>query len=558
MGGGGADGNCRGGGTQKTELLLFPYDFAWGTATSAYQVEGGWKEGNKGLSIWDYFSHTQGKVKHGDNGDITDDHYHLYKDDVKHMAKMGLKHYRLSIAWSRIQPNGVGPANPAGVTFYNDLIDEIVANGLEPMVTLYHWDLPLALQVEQSGWLGGTAVSDAFAEYARLCFANFGDRVKRWVTINEPWCVCVLGFCSGEHAPGRTRDPWREPYVAAHCLLVAHGKAAKVYHDEFKASQGGEVGITLNCDWRVPKPSKDDNKYRRNCAAAERALEFFLGWFADPIYHGDYPLSMRRKLGSRLPAFTEEEKSIIKGSSDFFALNHYSTWYTEDATASQLTPVPASSTDSDADWIIVTDGSSDDSAKDSGKESLNKSQSTSSWGLGSIMSWVHGGNVAEDQLEKKSSVHPFVGPGWYSDSGCLFSSDSSWPKTDMGWGIVPWGLRCLLKWVQDRYSPPGGIVVTENGCALHEPTVESAKADIKRVNFLKGYISAVHQAIYEDKVDCRGYFCWSFMDNFEWAYGFSKRFGLHWVNYETLERTPKESFYWYARVIARNGLYIKD
>eukprot|EP00803_Ostreobium_quekettii_P010866 evm.model.scf_3951EXC.1 EVM.evm.TU.scf_3951EXC.1 scf_3951EXC:4013-7173(-) len=307
----------------------FPDDFVWGVSTAAYQIEGGAVLGGRGWSIWDAFSHTPGKTLNGDTGDVADDHYHRYKEDIAIMASAGIKHYRFSISWPRIQPNGHGPANPEGVAFYNGLIDALLGAGIQPLPTLYHWDLPLTLQVEEDGWLAGAPIADAFAAYARICFDAFGDRVTRWLTFNEPWCSAVLGFGTGEHAPGRSCEPGREPYVAAHTILLAHAKAAKVYREDFKARQGGVIGITLNCDWREPKPDDDQLLLANNCAAAERALEFHLGWFADPLYFGDYPAVMKARCGDRLPAFTDEEKALIKESSDFFGLNHYSTDYCE-------------------------------------------------------------------------------------------------------------------------------------------------------------------------------------------------------------------------------------
>lgn len=184
-------------------------------------------------------------------------------------------------------------------------------------------------QVERDGWLGGQFIIDAFVEYARLCFHHFGDRVKTWLTFNEPWCISVLGFCTGEHAPGRTGQPWKEPYIAAHNIIKSHAYAARLYRQEYKPWQKGRIGITMNCDWREPLPDQDPNRFMRNCEAAERTLQFFLGWFADPIFLGDYPQLMKVRLGSRLPVFTDEEKAVIKDSADFFGLNHYTTTYVE-------------------------------------------------------------------------------------------------------------------------------------------------------------------------------------------------------------------------------------
>jgi len=208
----------------------FPPNFLWGSATSSYQIEGAWREGGKGPHIWDVFSHTPGRTAKGDHGDIACDHYHRYPEDVALMKQMGLKAYRFSIAWSRIQPDGKGEANQEGIAFYNRLIDELLANGIEPWITLHHWDLPVALQLEDDGWLN-PKTADYFAEYARICFAAFGDRVKNWITMNESWVMAILGYYDGVFAPGRKSNS--ECYLAAHHLILGHAKAAKVYNDGF-------------------------------------------------------------------------------------------------------------------------------------------------------------------------------------------------------------------------------------------------------------------------------------------------------------------------------------
>ncbi|MEM9930184.1 MAG: family 1 glycosylhydrolase, partial [Bacteroidota bacterium] len=263
---------------------IFPKGFVWGSATSSYQIEGAWQADGKGPHIWDVFSHTPGKTARGDHGDVACDHYHRYKEDIALMAKLGLKAYRFSIAWTRIQPDGMGEPNPAGIAFYNDLINELLAHGIEPWVTLHHWDMPAALQMEHDGWLG-KKTTDYFARFARICFTAFGDRVKNWITLNEGWVMAILGYHDGVFAPGRTSDS--EPYLAAHHLILAHAKAARVYHQEFQPTQGGKIGMTNNCDWRQPKTDSPEDR-----AAAQRSLEFYLAWFTDPIYLGDYPQIM--------------------------------------------------------------------------------------------------------------------------------------------------------------------------------------------------------------------------------------------------------------------------
>ncbi|CAI5706228.1 hypothetical protein KXD40_009730 [Peronospora effusa] len=471
-----------------SKKLTFPDGFMWGTATAAYQIEAAVNEGGRGDCIWDAFSRTPGKVVNGDTGDKAVDHYHLYKQDVQLMKKMGLQAYRLSIAWPRIIPAGIGKVNEEGVEFYNNLINELLDNDIIPLVTLYHWDLPLALQTEYDGWLGNTFIQEAFTQYARVCFQRFGDRVKNWLTLNEPWCAAFLGYGNGIHAPGRKSKPQTEAYLAGHNMLLAHARAVEAYRNEFQAVQKGRIGITLNCDWREPAPTEDPVQKVKNEEAAERSLLFSLGWFADPVYKGDYPQVMKDRCGLRLPKFTEEEKKLLKGSSDFFGLNHYGLNYVEpSAEYDAKIPPPNDST---------------------------------------------GG----------------LGP----DEGTKLTSDDSWKRTDMGWNAAGWGFQKLLVWIQNRYAVPNGILVTENGCAWPDRTKEEAQNDDFRVEYYKEYLTGLHNALAEG-ADVRGYFAWSFVDNYEWAEGYTKRFGLHWVNYETMERTPKKSALWYGDVIRNNG-----
>ena len=303
------------GAQQKIE---FPATFAFGTATAAYQIEGGVHEGMRGLSIWDAFTHTPGKIRSGETGDVAADHFHRWKEDVKYMAQMRLRYYRFSISWSRVLPQGYGQVSEEGLKFYSDLIDELLANGIHPVVTLYHWDLPLTLQLESDGWLSESTAS-AFVQYAQLCFKTFGDRVKHWITFNEPQTHAVYGYARGEHAPGRQLRADREPYIAAHYMLLAHAYAVARYRTDFQPTQQGLISIALNSDWREPA---SDTK--ADVAAAMRSMEFNLGWFGDPLYAGDYPKSMRSRVGDRLPRFTPEQQRLLINSTDFFALQHYS------------------------------------------------------------------------------------------------------------------------------------------------------------------------------------------------------------------------------------------
>ncbi|MEI6864860.1 GH1 family beta-glucosidase [Flavicella sp.] len=458
-------------------MKKFPVDFIWGTATSSYQIEGAAYEGGKGPSIWDAFSGIPGKTHNGETGEIACDHYNKFKEDIQLMKNMGVKAYRFSIAWTRIMPTGKGNINEEGIQFYSDLIDALLEADITPWVTLYHWDLPLALQLEEDGWLG-SKIPDYFAAYVDVCFERFGDRVKNWITLNEPWVVAILGYGQGVFAPGRISTS--EPYEAAHQLLLAHSKAVHVYRDKY-AHQNGQIGITNNCDWREPLTDSDLDK-----EAAERALEFFLAWFTDPVYLGDYPQVMKDRLGDRLPTFSEEEKKLIKGTSDFFGLNHYTTMY---------------------------------AAHDDGTEKER---------------CVYGnGGISEDQ-------------------DVDLSLDPNWNLTLMKWAVVPWGCKKLLEWISKRYDSPK-IYITENGCAYTDKLVDGEVDDQYRLDFYKGYLEACNEAI-ENGVNLKGYFAWSFMDNFEWASGYDKRFGLHYVDFKTLKRIPKKSAYWFRKVTANNSV----
>ncbi len=303
--------------------------------------------------------------------------------------------------------------------------------------------------------------------------------MKNWITINEAWVVAILGYGLGVFAPGKKSQSL--PYLAGHNLLLAHGKAVDIYRKEYQQEQKGRIGITNNCDWREPLTNSAADK-----EAAERAMEFFLAWFADPIYKGDYPESMKKRLGNRLPTFSEAEIALIKDSSDFFGLNHYTTMYAADAT---------------------------------------------------------------DKLEKGSV---YGNGGLSEDQDVNLSVDPSWKLTDMQWAIVPWGCQKLLQWIAARYNNPE-IYITENGCAFDDKLISGEVLDPDRIAFFEGYLSAVHGAI-QNGVNVGGYFIWSLMDNFEWASGYDKKFGITYIEENTLKRIAKASALWYAEVIRRNGL----
>lgn len=290
--------------------------FFWGVATSSFQIEGALREGGRAPSTWDVFCDLPGRILNGDRPDIACDHYHRFEEDVALMKELGVNAYRFSIAWPRIIPDGTGAVNPEGVAFYSRLIDCLLSNGIEPFPTLYHWDLPIGCQLAADGWMA-RETSTYFARYAKACFDAFGDRVHHWITFNESWCSAVLGYGLGVFPPARKdRDA---PYRAAHNLLMAHALAAREFRD---GGYSGAIGLANNCDWREPLTDSPADR-----AAAERAVQFFYGWFTDPVVFGEYPEEMRAKLGKRLPEFTAEERELIKGSADFLGLNHYTTLY---------------------------------------------------------------------------------------------------------------------------------------------------------------------------------------------------------------------------------------
>jgi beta-glucosidase len=455
------------------DLLRFPDGFAWGAATASYQIEGGVHEGGRGPSIWDTFAHTPGKIQNGDTGDIADDHYHRYPEDVALLADLGATHYRFSLAWPRLQPDGRGPLNPAGVDFYSRLVDALLERGIQPWVTLYHWDLPQALE-DAGGWpVRDTA--ERFAEYAALVHDRLHDRFTNWTTLNEPWCSAFLGYASGQHAPGR-REP-AAALAAAHHLLLGHGLAVQAMRGQDATST---LGITLNLypiDPASEAPA-DADAARRVDAVSNRI-------FLDPLLRGRYPDDLLRDVAeiSDMPFLLDGDEKIIGTPLDVLGVNYYSRHVVRAGVA-------AGPSSRRAAWV----GSAD--------------------------------------VESVPQGHP---------------------TTEMGWEIDPQGLYDVLARLHREYGPIP-LYVTENGAAFDDrPGPDGTVADPRRVAYLDSHFRVAHRAI-ADGIDLRGYFVWTLIDNFEWSWGFSKRFGLVHVDYQTQRRTPKDSARWFAEVTRNNGL----
>jgi beta-glucosidase len=450
----------------EQDYPYLPRDFVLGAATAAYQVEGAVDEDGRGRSVWDTFCAEPGRIADGSSGAVACDHYHRYTDDVALMRGLGLDAYRFSIAWPRIQPAGTGRANPAGLAFYDRLVDELLAAGITPMATLFHWDLPQPLE-DDGGWLN-RATAERFAEYATLVGLRLGDRVAHWVPVNEPNVVTMLGYGLGVHAPGKRL--LLDALPAAHHLLLGHGRAVQA----LRAAGARSIGTATN---HTPVWSATDSIADKEAAAAYGTLWNRL--FSDPVLRGSYPDGF----AGLMPGPVDEDLATIRSALDFYGVNYYN----PTRVAAPSTPAPEGSLTSGADLPFA--------------------------------------------------LLPVEG----------------YPITDSGWPVVPEGLRDLLVMMDHEYGgllPP--IVVTENGCAYDDaPGPDGRVADRRRIDYLDRHLRAVGQAI-EAGVDVRGYFAWSLLDNFEWAEGYTKRFGLVHVDYETQARTPKDSYHWYAGTIAAN------
>ncbi|KAL5987360.1 Beta-glucosidase 6 [Asimina triloba] len=469
-----------------------------------------------------------GKVIDFSNADVAVDQYHRYNEDVQLMADMGMDAYRFSIAWSRIFPSkntaqlhcffhlllmnfqivmiyvllaildGSGQINQAGVDHYNKLINALLAKGIQPYVTLYHWDLPQALQDKYKGWLDPQIITD-FANYAETCFQKFGDRVKHWMTFNEPHTFAIQGYDVGLQAPGRCTILLRlfctagnsatEPYIVGHHVLLSHAKVANIYRTKYKAKQQGRLGIAFDVMWYEPMSNTTED-----AEAAQRAQDFQLGWFMDPLFFGDYPSSMRKRVGNRLPKFTAAEASLVKGSLDFVGINHYTTYYARNNATNII-------------GVLLNDSLSDS---------------------GAITLPFRGLTPIGDRLLFK------------------FQASSIWLY------IVPRGIRSLMNYVKSKYGNPP-IFITENGMDdSNNPfiSIQDALKDDKRIKYHNDYLSNLSASIRNDGCNVQGYFVWSLLDNWEWAAGYTSRFGLYFVDYKNnLKRYPKNSVQWFKNLL---------
>ncbi|HEY0186375.1 MAG TPA: beta-glucosidase [Cellulomonas sp.] len=462
----------------------FPADFLWGSATAAYQIEGAVAEGGRGPSIWDTFSARPGATLNGDTGAVAVDHYHRVPEDVALMQDLGLQAYRLSVAWPRVQPTGSGAFNAEGIAFYVDLVDRLIEAGIAPVVTLYHWDLPQALE-DQGGW-ANRATAHRFADYARRMAEALGEKVTLWTTLNEPWCSAYLGYASGVHAPGR-QEP-AAALAAVHHLNLAHGLAARAIRDVLGA--GTPVSITLNL--HVTRAASDAPE---DVAALAKIDAVANEVFLQPLLEGRYPEAALAQTADLTDwSFVQEgDLDTIRVPIDLLGVNYYSTGLVRHRHGEP----------------VVGDGSPGPDG--------HRSAAVSPW-------------VGCDDVE------------WLPLPG---------PHTAMGWNIEPGGLTELLVGLHRRY-PDLPLAVTENGAAFADEVAPDGQVhDAARVEYLHDHIDAVGAAL-DAGVDVRGYFVWSLMDNFEWAYGYDRRFGIVRVDYDTLVRTPKDSARWY-RELVRTG-----
>jgi beta-glucosidase len=443
--------------------ISFPKNFLWGTASASYQIEGAPSADGKGESIWDRFSHTPGKIKHGDTGDVACDFYHRYRDDIAMMADLGLNAARISLAWPRIVPNGKGEANHKGIDFYNRVIDELLKHNIQPFVTLYHWDLPQMLE-DGGGWTNRDAAS-YFGDYAAVCAKAFGDRVKHWMAFNEPWIFTVLGYMFGIHAPG-LRDR-KLALRAGHVVNLAQGLGVRAIRANTKPDM---VGTAFSMQPIFPKTDSPEDR-----EAAERYHRFNNVWFLETAMEGRYPKIFLEGTEEEWLDVRPGDMEIVKAPLDFIGINLYT----------RMT-------------------------------------------------------IAHDPHDKMMGTRP----AYHGEENEL---------TDFGWEVYPPALSEMILRIAHDY-PKMPIYVTENGASYGEkPDADGQVRDQRRIRFLRGYIAEMGRAI-EKGADVRGYFLWTFTDNFEWAEGFQQRFGIVYCDFETQQRIIKESGRWYSELARTNVL----
>jgi len=440
---------------------MFKNDFIFGAATAAYQIEGAHDRDGKTPSIWDVFSHKEGKIANGDNGDVACDHYHLYENDIALMKEIGLDSYRFSVSWPRVIPHP-GHVNEKGIDFYNRLIDELLENGISPMLTLYHWDLPQWMY-EKGGWIS-REICGYFDDYSALLFNKFGDRVKYWVTHNEPYCISMLGHLYGQHAPGHKN--LQDAIRTAHHLLLTHGRALNIFRQTGLKSK---IGITLNLGPAYPYSETETDKL-----AASRYDGFANRWFLEPLFKGQYPKDMFDYYESNHIDFShiqDGDLKIINGETDFLGVNYYMDFnmrYDRDA-------------------------------------------------------FLQGSHV-----------------------------DMGRDKTAMGWEISPEGFIDIVRQIRENYTDIP-VMITENGSAFKDEIKNGEIEDTERLEYLKSHLEAVVK-MNEEGLNVTAYYVWSLMDNFEWAFGYDKRFGIIGVDYETQKRIIKKSGRYYSNIIKTRSL----
>ena len=443
-----------------TKIARFPADFSWGTATASYQVEGAWDEDGKGESIWDRFSHTPGRILNGDTGDVACDQYHRFKEDVALMKELGLRGYRFSISWPRIFPNGKGQVNQKGLDYYSRLVDELLANGIRPFPTLYHWDLPQALE-DEGGWANREIVGH-FTKYAETCIGALGDRVKHWMVFNEPWVFTFLGYAVGFHAPGVRDRPLG--MRAMHNVNLAQASAVRAMR---AAGTAEAIGTAFSMSASYPYSESAEDR-----AAAERHHGFNNDWFLRPLIKGEYPVAYLDQEAALAECdIRPGDMEAVKAPVDFIGVNLYTRTI-----------------------------------------------------------------VANNPDEKYLGIRQVPGPG---------------RRTHFGWEVWPAALYTAIMRTHRDYGLP--IYITENGCSVDDKVDGGGVHDEDRIDFYNGYIGQVGRAIAEG-ADVRGYYAWTLMDNFEWTFGMSQRFGLIHVDFDTLKRTIKDSGYWYRDLIAKGEI----